>query len=129
MPSIQIFKKTDKGELCFGLSIDEMKCKCTYEACRAVIISTRLVDAYEKFRKKIGLSCTISSGYRCPQHNKDVGGSEKSRHQTGEAMDILFSKKIAEKFTLPEFIKIASESGFTFIKEYEGIKRIHADVR
>lgn len=43
----------------------------------------------------------ISSGYRCPQLNKLVGGSPTSQHMTGEACDIHLSdqKKLREWFT------------------------------
>ena len=42
----------------------------------------------------------ISSGYRCPQLNKLVGGVSNSQHMTGEAADIHLSdpKKLREWF-------------------------------
>jgi Peptidase M15. len=33
------------------------------------------------------ISITINSGNRCAKHNKDEGGSARSRHITGEAAD------------------------------------------
>ena len=39
-------------------------------------------------RKLAGCSFNIISGFRCPSHNKDVGGSADSAHIYGMAADI-----------------------------------------
>lgn len=49
---------------------------------------TRLAVALEAVRKAVGASITISSGYRCPDLNKAVGGAVNSAHLTGLAADI-----------------------------------------
>ena len=42
----------------------------------------------EKIRAYFGgRPYTVSSGYRCAKHNKDVGGVANSRHTIGKAMD------------------------------------------
>lgn len=38
--------------------------------------------------KKLGKKLDISSGYRCPKINADVGGAKNSQHMYGEAADI-----------------------------------------
>ena len=43
----------------------------------------------EPLREHFGISVVISSGYRCPQLNKAVGGVPNSQHQKGEAADII----------------------------------------
>ena len=51
--------------------------------------------------KRGSVPVIISSGYRCPQLNKLVGGSSTSQHMTGEACDIHISdqKKLREWVT------------------------------
>lgn len=48
-------------------------------------------------RREFGLPLLISSGYRCPELNKAVGGSARSQHLLGEAADvqIIFDKSLA----------------------------------
>ena len=48
-----------------------------------------LVDnCLDVVREKYGKSITISSGYRCPELNKAVGGARTSQHTLGQAADI-----------------------------------------
>ena len=55
----------------------------------------------EPLRTHVNEPVIISSGYRCPQLNKLVGGSSTSQHMKGEACDIHLSdqKKLREWFT------------------------------
>lgn len=46
----------------------------------------RLVAGLEKLRKKIG-AVAINSGFRCPEHNLEEGGEDKSKHLIGLAAD------------------------------------------
>ena len=39
-------------------------------------------------REKLGKPIVVNSGYRCPKHNKEVGGVKNSQHLKGEAADI-----------------------------------------
>ncbi len=45
-------------------------------------------DLWTIVREQYGRPITINSGYRCPIHNKEVGGEECSAHCTGLALDI-----------------------------------------
>ncbi len=47
-----------------------------------------LVDALEQFRAAAGLPVQVNDAYRCPFHNKAVGGIDKSQHELGTAADI-----------------------------------------
>lgn len=51
-------------------------------------ISPGIVSAMEQLRNTIGQPIIITSGYRCPERNTAVGGSSKSRHMSGDAVDI-----------------------------------------
>lgn len=48
----------------------------------------RLAQLLEQVRKMVGRPITITSGYRCPELNKAVGGQPNSQHMQGCAADI-----------------------------------------
>ena len=54
-------------------------------AARLAILATNVL---EPARLALGAPITISSGYRCPQLNKAVGGVANSQHLFGEAADL-----------------------------------------
>lgn len=49
----------------------------------------RLAEFLDQLREAWGSGIRVSSGYRCPQLNKAVGGVENSAHQYGNAVDIV----------------------------------------
>ena len=51
-------------------------------------ISMALLLGLERLRLRIGRPINISSGYRCPDHNRVVGGVWNSQHVKGTAADI-----------------------------------------
>jgi len=44
-------------------------------------------DIFDDIREEWGKPIIINSGYRCPEHNSDVGGSPLSAHLFGLALD------------------------------------------
>lgn len=62
----------------------EFRCRC----CGRVRIVPELVQALEQLRAQIEKPITIVSGYRCPTHNRAVGGGSMSSHVTGRAADV-----------------------------------------
>lgn len=51
-------------------------------------ISMALLLGLERLRLRINRPINISSGYRCPDHNRAVGGVWNSQHVKGTAADI-----------------------------------------
>jgi hypothetical protein len=45
-------------------------------------------EIFEPLRAYVGGPIKINSFFRCPELNKDIGGSSKSQHCYGQAMDI-----------------------------------------
>ena len=78
----------------------EFACKC----CGQLLPSAEqnlqaLVDhVLDPARERLGMPITVNSGYRCPAHNKAVGGVKNSQHLKGEAADITCAdnKRLAE---------------------------------
>jgi zinc D-Ala-D-Ala carboxypeptidase len=49
---------------------------------------TRVAEMLERVRSTLGCTVNVSSGYRCPDLNKAVGGVPESDHVQGMAADI-----------------------------------------
>lgn len=124
-----IVAKSKSGKVCYGLTWKEFKCKCKHSYCRCTIMSEDLEEAYFHFRADVDIPLYPTCGYRCPKHNKKVGGVALSRHQTGEAIDIA-AVHLLEKYGDPEaVIEIAGRAGFNYIKYYKSKGIFHLDVR
>ena len=78
----------------------EFACKCCGQLPPSAEQNLQaLVDhVLDPARERLGMPITVNSGYRCPAHNKAVGGVKNSQHLKGEAADITCAdnKKLAE---------------------------------
>lgn len=63
----------------------EMTCKCG--ECGLALMQPHVMDSLQVLRTRIGRPLGISSGYRCPKHNKAVR-STSTNHTGGWAVDI-----------------------------------------
>jgi len=67
----------------------EFACRCGRKTCARIRVERELLVGLEKLRSLAypkGLA--VISGYRCPKHNKAVGGASESQHMFGTAADI-----------------------------------------
>lgn len=76
---------SDQELMCHGNAVGH--CGCGEETAQKV--SPRLLELLDKLRENIGGPLEISCAYRCPAHNKKVGGVENSQHLYGTAADVL----------------------------------------
>ncbi len=67
-----------------NFSSSEFSCQC---GCGKVKVDSRLIEALQTLRDRLEQPIFIHSGYRCPKHNKTVGGRPKSQHLFGKAAD------------------------------------------
>ena len=51
-------------------------------------IEALVCEVLDPAREKLGMPIVVNSGYRCPKHNREVGGVANSQHLKGEAADI-----------------------------------------
>lgn len=72
------------GDLSPHFSSREFAC----HHCGQVKVAPTLVARLELLRAEVGRPLRIVSGYRCPVHNRAVGGAKLSKHVLGEAADI-----------------------------------------
>ena len=68
-----------------------------------------LVDnVLDPAREKFGGPIIVNSGYRCPKHNKAVGGVTGSQHLLGQAADVRFQ---GSGFRVQDLAKAIKENG------------------
>lgn len=88
------------------------------------IIDKRLVDVLDRIRERLGVPITVNSGYRCPEHNAEVGGVSDSQHVLGTAADITY-----DGIDIDRLAEIAEECGADGIGKYYYQDFVHIDVR
>ena len=106
-------RKGQKTKLSENFNSSEFDCHGS-GCCSETIINPKLVEYVQKIRDHFGKPITITSGYRCPIHNKRVGGATGSRHSKGDAADIVVSG-----ITPREVAKYAESIGIKGIGLYE----------
>ena len=102
---------------------NEMACNC---GCGQNECKDEMVSLLQQLRNEVGSSIRLSSAYRCPSWNKEVGGHPSSSHMEGLAVDILCSGEKALKV-----VESAIKLGFTGvgISQKKGQKFVHLDVK
>ncbi len=85
-------------------------------------MSPVLLQKLDDLREMLGNPIIVSSGYRCPIHNSNVGGVSNSQHVLGRAADI-WSPGISPGY----LAKLAERVGFDGIGIYSSW--IHVDCR
>lgn len=80
------FKKGENKQLSKNFNSKEFECSCS--KCADQFIEQKLIDKLQRVRDTYGKSITITSGYRCPEHNAAVGGKIGSAHMSGLAADV-----------------------------------------
>lgn len=99
----------------------ELACKCCGQLPPLAKENiTALVDkVLDPARERLGKPIIVNSGYRCPRHNREVGGATNSQHMKGEAADIrcddnkkllellMESQKFDQLIIYPTFIHVS----------------------
>lgn len=67
---------------------EEFACKCGKCGKGFADMDETLLLKLDEARKNAGIAFNITSAFRCPAHNKAVGGVADSAHTTGKAVDI-----------------------------------------
>lgn len=74
----------------FSLSEFACKCGCSGHLQPEILNNIKKTAAMlEKLREGCGNKpVSLNCGYRCPKHNKEVGGAAQSMHMEGKAADV-----------------------------------------
>lgn len=94
--TIKAYSKAKDGnkKLSTNFKVKEFACS---DGSDPIFIDSELVDVLQKIRAHFGKAVTITSAYRTPTHNKNVGGTTYSQHLYGKAADIKVSGVPPEK--------------------------------
>jgi zinc D-Ala-D-Ala carboxypeptidase len=82
---------------------EALKCPC----CKKDGVTVFLRGKLDELEAEWGKPLHINSGYRCPAHNKTVGGAEQSQHMLGMAVDLATDKEDQK-----QLIKLARDLGW-----------------
>lgn len=117
---------TTNKKLSAHFSASEFRCKC---GCGREDINTTLVVMLEKLRDALNAKAIIvSSGVRCPQHDKAVGGSGNGMHTLGGAADICAQKQDGSFYTSLTICEQAERIGFNGVAVIDDTYA-HVDIR
>jgi hypothetical protein len=111
MMNIKKFPRGNKTKLTANFAVPEFECACGQ--CPETLINLDHVAKLQKLREDMNASIHINSAFRCPAHNKAVGGEPHSQHQLGNATDITI-----EGMT-PLEVQDACESRFDGLGRYD----------
>lgn len=125
---IKNYSFTDKTQLSKNFNVSEFKCKCGRT--HTTKISTELIEKLQKITDTVGADyVTISSGYRCPTHDKNVGGYGSGPHVEGYAADCRFVKN-GKAISTKLLSCVAQDLGFMGIANItSNYEWIHLDMK
>lgn len=119
--SVKTYNKGDTTQITTNFKIKEMDCKCS--RCNKTLLDDDLIKGLQKVREHFGKALNITSGYRCVEHNKEVGGANASYHMKGMAADVYIND-----VSPIEIAQYAESTGlFNGIGRYSNF--VHLDVR
>lgn len=98
--------------------------ECTHPDHNHVIVDSGLVSKLQELRERLNTPLIITSGFRCDERNKQVGGAEESYHLEGKAVDISTGNIDEDIDTI---YRMAVDIGFSGIGLYDSF--IHLDTR
>lgn len=126
---IKNYKSDSTEMLAAHFSAAEMRCRCG--GSHDTKVDTVLIEKLEKLRERLGCSkIIINSGYRCPAHDKNVGGSGSGQHTMGTAADIVCYDGRGKVISSKIVCCAAQELGFTGIANIDSTyTAVHVDVR
>ncbi len=106
-------------QLSKNFTSEEFECSC---GCGANHIAPELVVMLQELRDLVGDAINVTSGVRCVDWNKQVGGSPTSSHVRGLAVDI-HCESSESRYVL---VYSALEAGF--IRIGVGSRFVHLDI-
>lgn len=117
---VKTYERGSTLQLAANFKAREFDCKGG--ECAQTLIDTDLVNYLQKIRDHFQKAVHITSGYRCPTHNKRVGGATNSYHTKGQAADFYI-----DGVEPLEIAKYAESLGCLGIGQYPNF--VHIDTR
>ena len=123
------YEYNDETQLSAHFNAREFRCKCgkTHDT----ELNPKLVTNLEKLYRALDCSrIVITSGYRCPGHDKAVGGNGTGQHTKGNAADIICYGQDGSIISTKKVACKAQDIGFGGIGNIDRTyTAIHVDVR
>ena len=108
-----------------NFNISEFACK----HCGENQTRQQVIDLAQKIRDFVGVPVRINSGYRCPFHNKRVGGVSNSYHVQGLAADLSCSLGAVSLFTaIRRLYELGAIPELSFCLLYRKRNFVHVDI-
>lgn len=107
----------------------EFRCKCGKS--HDYNIESELINKLEKLYDIMGASAIIvTSGFRCPEYSKSIGGYFNDAHTKGIAADIIVQRKATNTpyYNSEDVAEAAERVGFTGIGIIDNMA-VHVDIR
>ena len=127
--AILTYKFDGQTQLSPHFNAREFRCQCgkTHET----LIASKLVDKLEALYTALNCSkIIVTSGYRCPEHDKAVGGTSSGQHTKGTAADVCCYRQDGQPISSKTVCCKAQDLGFTGIANItSSYQYTHLDVR
>ena len=119
----------DSTQLSPHFNAREFRCQCGQS--HETLIASELVDKLETLYTALNCSkIIVTSGYRCPEHDKAVGGTSSGQHTKGTAADVCCYGQDGQPISSKTVCCKAQDLGFTGIANItSSYQYTHLDVR
>lgn len=126
---LKTYKSNDTTQLSAHFNVQEFRCKCG--GAHDIQLETALVSKLEELFKALNCSkIIVNSGYRCPNHDRNVGGNGSGQHTKGTAADIICYNSSGNKISSKIVTCAAQDVGFGGISNIDSTyTATHVDVR
>ncbi len=127
--NVNKYTSIDKTQLSPHFNIREFRCKCG--KAHETLINTDLINKLEQLRDALNCSkIIVNSGYRCPAHDKAVGGTGSGQHTKGNAADVVCYGQDGQPISSKTVCCTAQDLGFGGIANItSAYTSTHLDVR
>ena len=127
--AILTYKFDDQTQLSPHFNAREFRCQCGQS--HETLIASELVDKLETLYTALNCSkIIVTSGYRCPEHDKAVGGTSSGQHTKGTAADVCCYGQDGQPISSKTVCCKAQDLGFGGIANItSSYQYTHLDVR
>ena len=127
--SVNHYDYNDSTQLSPHFNAQEFRCQCGGN--HETLVASELVDKLEALYATLNCSkIIVTSGYRCPEHDKAVGGTSSGQHTKGTAADVCCYGQDGQPISSKTVCCKAQDLGFTGIANITAAYQYtHLDVR
>lgn len=127
--AILTYKFDDQTQLSPHFNAREFRCQCGQP--HETLIASELIDKLETLYTALNCSkIIVTSGYRCPEHDKAVGGTSSGQHTKGTAADVCCYGQDGQPISSKTVCCKAQDLGFGGIANItSSYQYTHLDVR